>query len=49
MKSEVDPNLYYILVGEDPLVLGLYVDDLFLLGRRSSSRGASEILLRSSI
>jgi hypothetical protein len=31
-KSEADPNLYYILVGEDPLILVLYVDDLFLTG-----------------
>ena len=31
-KSEVDPNLYYIVVGEDPLNLVLYVDDLFITG-----------------
>jgi hypothetical protein len=31
-KSEVDPNLYFILVGEDPLILVMYVDDLFLIG-----------------
>jgi hypothetical protein len=31
-KSEVDPNLYFILVGSDPLILVLYVDDLFLTG-----------------
>jgi hypothetical protein len=31
-KSEVDPNLYFILVGSDPLILVLYVDDLFLIG-----------------
>jgi hypothetical protein len=31
-KSEVDPNLYFILVGTDPLILVLYVDDLFLTG-----------------
>jgi len=31
-KSEVDPNLYFILVGFDPLILVLYVDDLFLTG-----------------
>jgi hypothetical protein len=31
-KSEADPNLYYILVGEDPLILLLYVDDLFIIG-----------------
>jgi hypothetical protein len=29
-KSEVDPNLYFIVVGEDPLILLLYVDDLFI-------------------
>jgi hypothetical protein len=31
-KSEVDPNLYFILVEADPLILVLYVDDLFLIG-----------------
>jgi hypothetical protein len=31
-KSEADPNLYLIWVGEDPLILVLYVDDLFLMG-----------------
>jgi hypothetical protein len=31
-KSELDPNLYFILVREDPLILVLYVDDLFLTG-----------------
>jgi hypothetical protein len=29
-KSEVYPNLYFIVVGEDPLILLLYVDDLFI-------------------
>jgi hypothetical protein len=29
-KSEVDPNLYFIVVGEDPVILLLYVDDLFI-------------------
>jgi hypothetical protein len=29
-KSEVDPNLYFILVGDDPLILVLYIDDFFL-------------------
>ena len=28
-KSEADSNLYYILVGGEPLILVLYVDDLF--------------------
>jgi hypothetical protein len=31
-KSEVDPNLYFILVATDPLILVLYVGDLFLRG-----------------
>jgi hypothetical protein len=31
-KSEVDPNMYFILVATDPLILVLYVDDLFLTG-----------------
>jgi hypothetical protein len=29
-KSDVDPNLYFIVVGEDPLILLLYVDDSFI-------------------
>jgi hypothetical protein len=31
-KSKVDPNLYYIIRGEDTLILILYVDDLFITG-----------------
>ena len=31
-KSEADPNLYFIMVGNDPLILLLYVDDLFTTG-----------------
>jgi hypothetical protein len=31
-KSEADPNLYYIIQGEDTLILILYVDDLFIIG-----------------
>ena len=29
-KSEADPNIYFIVVGEDLLILVLYVDDLFI-------------------
>jgi hypothetical protein len=29
-KSEEYPNLYFIIFGPDPLILVLYVDDLFL-------------------
>jgi hypothetical protein len=31
-KRGVDPNLYYIIRGEDTLILILYVDDLFITG-----------------
>ena len=29
-KSKVDPNLYYKVVEDEPVILLLYVDDLFL-------------------
>lgn len=29
-KSEADPNLYYLLVEGEPLILVVYVDDLFM-------------------
>ena len=32
VKSDADPNLYYLLVEDEPLVLVLHVDDLFLKG-----------------
>ena len=32
VKSEADPNLYFLLVGDGPLILVLYVDALFLTG-----------------
>ena len=31
VKSDEDPNLYYLRVGSEPLILVLYVDDLFLI------------------
>ena len=31
-KSEADSNLYFIMVGDDPFILLLYVDDLFIIG-----------------
>ena len=31
-KSDVDPNLYFIVVGEEPLILVLYVHDLIITG-----------------
>jgi hypothetical protein len=31
-KSDADPDLYFIIRGEDMLILILYVDDLFITG-----------------
>eukprot|EP00253_Pinus_taeda_P020507 PITA_20507 len=31
-KSEADANLYFIVIGEEPLILVLYVDDLVITG-----------------
>jgi hypothetical protein len=33
-KSKANPNLYYIFVQIDLLILVLYVDDLFLTGAK---------------
>jgi len=32
VKSDANPNLYYLVVENEPLILVLYVDDLFLIG-----------------
>ena len=32
VKSDAEPNLYYLRVGDEPLIFVLYVDDLFLIG-----------------
>ena len=31
-KSDANPNLYYKVVNNEPLILVLYVDDLILIG-----------------
>ena len=43
-KSEADPNLYYIVVGEDTLILVLYVDDLFITGAERLIVGCKQSL-----
>jgi hypothetical protein len=43
-KSEADPSLYFIMVGEDPLILLLYVDDLFIIGAKTLIGGCKESL-----
>ena len=36
-KSKADSNLYYKVVDEGPVILLLYVDDLFLIGEEKLS------------
>ena len=34
-KSNVDPNLYFNVMDDEPVILLLYVDDLFLTGNEN--------------
>eukprot|EP00253_Pinus_taeda_P031760 PITA_31760 len=43
-KSDADANLYYIVVGDDPLILVLYVDDLFITRAERLISGCKEDL-----
>jgi transposase InsO family protein len=43
-KSEADPNLYFLLVGSEPLILVLYVDDLILTGAEKLIAGCKSDL-----
>jgi len=43
-KSDADLNLYYIVVGDDPLILVLYVDHLFITGAKRLISGCKEDL-----
>jgi hypothetical protein len=43
-KSEADPNLYYIVVGDNPLILVFYVDDLFIIGAEKLVDGCKQSL-----
>ena len=44
MKSDADPNLYYIVVNGELLILVLYVDDLFITGAASLIDGCKRDL-----
>jgi hypothetical protein len=46
-ENEVDSNLYYIIVGGEPLILVLYVNDLFLTGLERLIAECNWDLLRS--
>jgi hypothetical protein len=41
-KSVVDPNLYYHIVGDECLILVLYVDDLYLTVQKDLLLNASK-------
>jgi len=43
-KSEADPNLYFLLVGSEVLILLLYVDDLILTGAQRQIAGSKSDL-----
>ena len=43
-KSDADANLYYNVVGEDLLILVLYVDDLFITGAECLIEGCKSNL-----
>jgi hypothetical protein len=44
-KIEVDPNLYYTLVGDDPLILVLYVDE----GSSGGNKACVEVYLQRTV
>ena len=46
MKSEVDANLYHIMVEGKPLIIVLYVDDLILIGDDQLIKPCKEDLAR---
>ena len=46
IESKVDSNLYFKVEGGRPVMLLLYVDDLFLTEKRNSLKYAVEILKR---
>ena len=49
MKSDADPNLYYIVVNGELLILVLYVDDLFITGAASLIDGCKRDWLQNLI
>eukprot|EP00253_Pinus_taeda_P001575 PITA_01575 len=44
-KSEVDPNFYFIVIGEEPLILVLYVDELVITGGGAFLPGAGKYIV----
>ena len=44
-KSEVDPNLYFKVVKNQPLILVLYVDDFFFIGEEHLISWCKRVLI----
>ena len=43
-KSNVDPNLYMKIMDDKPVILLLYVDDLFLIGNEKQIKDCKKNL-----
>ena len=46
-KSKVDPNLYMKIMDDEPVILLLYVDDLFLIGNEKHITDCKKKLLEN--
>ena len=44
-KSKVDPNLYFKVMDDEPYILLLYVDDLFLTGNEKQISECKKYLI----
>ena len=45
-KSKADPNLYFKVIEDEPVILLLYVDDLFLIGNEKQIVECKKKLVR---
>ena len=46
MQSKVNPDLYMNIMDDEPLILLLYVDDLFLSGNEKQITGCKKKLVK---
>ena len=46
-KSKVDPNLYYKVIEDEPMILLLYVDDLFLIRNEKHIKACNKNLVEA--
>ena len=43
-KSKADPNIYFKVMDDEPIILSLYVDDLFLKGNEKQIADCKKML-----